>query len=508
MSKRPAGEARSEQNTPQLSPTQPFSGMQPPHRNSRRDGPAKSAISLPPLRELSKTPPTPSDRKHGHLLGVHSILNPLDHSQQQSGRRRSASQMDSPSPVESPHSQNLPPISRGPSAESTQSELSSSRHVHPLGKPTQRPRLTLSPRLHKPANLGMLNPPTGTIDAHQTPFLSAAIRPSDSGPSHSALPTPPPVNRTSYFPTAPSSSRSEVCHSSANYPQSGSASPMTHYSPYSRSASVISGYENSASQGHWVAMPPSTQAQDGQSPSMAVGMEHNMIPMAPSGQSSIQLMTIKSQQGHPVQIPVDVQAASKVADEKRRRNAGASARFRARRKEKEREASVSISRLEQQLRNALEDVEYYRGERDYFRSVTNQQPGAERHYARPPSPRLRRPSISVSHPTSPTTRDGSEESYVGYEEESRDSDRNVRRRTNTYHPVAGPPPSEFSNPASAPDTYSTPAFSSANHSTMLGSSPTQQASSQEQGHPRQSYSEQPSFRESFGSETASYQHSY
>ena len=91
--------------------------------------------------------------------------------------------------------------------------------------------------------------------------------------------------------------------------------------------------------------------------SLAVDSDRLRIPMAPTGQSSIQIMTIKSQQGHHVQIPVDVQAASKVADEKRKRNAGASARFRARRKEKEREASMSIARLEQQLRDALEDAE-------------------------------------------------------------------------------------------------------------------------------------------------------
>ncbi|KAF2132179.1 hypothetical protein P153DRAFT_285140 [Dothidotthia symphoricarpi CBS 119687] len=512
MSQLPGGEPRSEQTTPQLSPTQSFSCMQPPHRNSRRDGPGNSIISLPSLRELSKTPPTPSDKRYGHVLGVHSILNPqMDQTEQPRSRRRSASQMESPSPVESLHPQNLPSISRRPSVERTQSELNSSRQIQPLGKPTARHRLTaLSPRLHKPKSLGILNAPTGTIDAHQSPFLSGSIRPSDPGASQPALPTPPVVSRGAYFPpglsmapTPPHSNRAEVRRPSANYSQSGSASPMTHYSSYSRSTSVASGYENLSSQGHYMAMPPNAQVQDGQNSTMSI--EHNMIPMAPSAQSSIQLMTIKSQQGHPVQIPVDVQAASKVADEKRRRNAGASARFRARRKEKEREASVSISRLEQQLRNALEDADYYRGERDHFKSVLYQQPGAERHCARPSSPRLRRLSISISHPTSPTTVDGSEESYAGYEEESHDSERNVRRRTSSYHPVVGPSPTEFNNPS---DNYSAPMFSSANRSTIPGSSPIQHAPPQEQGLPRQSYLERPDYRGSFGSDAGRYQHRY
>lgn len=193
-----------------------------------------------------------------------------------------------------------------------------------------------------------------------------------------------------------------------------------------------------------------------------------MIPMAPNGQSSIQLMTIKSHHGHPVQIPVDVQAASKVADEKRRRNAGASARFRARRKEKEREASISISRLEQQLRNALEDTEFYRGERDYFKTVVYQQPGAERHYARPPSPRLRRLSITSSHPTSPITADGSEGSYGMYDDDEHDSDRNVRRRTDSYHTVSGPLPTALNNHAHPHENYSTPGFASVSHAVMQG----------------------------------------
>lgn len=60
----------------------------------------------------------------------------------------------------------------------------------------------------------------------------------------------------------------------------------------------------------------------------------------PSSQSNIQLMTIKRQQGHLVQIPVDVQDDSMFAYKRKRRNAGASARFRARRKETEREDSL------------------------------------------------------------------------------------------------------------------------------------------------------------------------
>jgi hypothetical protein len=59
-----------------------------------------------------------------------------------------------------------------------------------------------------------------------------------------------------------------------------------------------------------------------------------MIPSAPSDQGSIQMMTIMARQVYNVQVPVDVQAAARVADEKKKRNIGAAARCRARRKKR------------------------------------------------------------------------------------------------------------------------------------------------------------------------------
>ena len=226
--------------------------------------------------------------------------------------------------------------------------------------------------------------------------------------------------------------------------------------------------------------------------------ERNMIPMAPSSQSSIQLMTIKSQHGHNVQIPVDVQAASKVADEKRRRNAGASARFRARRKEKEREAFMSISRLEQQLRDALEDAEFYRGERDYFKTIVFSQSRHERaSVTRPQSPRLSRPSIPPSNATS-SIRGGSEDSFADYEEEIREEERNVRRRTSNYHPAPGPPPNDISAPDARSHNYP-PGYPSANP-VAQGMSPVHQYRSQEQMHPGQ-----PMYRDQYGPDKGPYE---
>ncbi|KAF1937341.1 hypothetical protein EJ02DRAFT_506064 [Clathrospora elynae] len=512
MSNSPAGGSRSEHTTPQMSPIQPYPPMQPPHR-SPREGPTNQLVSLPPLRQLSQTPPTPSDRRPGNPFGVHSMLNPqVELVEQQRDRRRSASQMESPSPVDNHHSRSLPSISRPTSVDSTHSTQDEQKHprsFQPPGRPTVRQ--ILSPKLHRTQSLGLLNPPTGTIDAHQWPFLTANTRPSEIVMSQPALPTPPTGGRTVYFPVVPPTAptpppnmiRTETRGLSVNFPQSGSASPIAQYSPYSRPVSVASSqYDTHSTQGQYGSGSSLVQVHDSRHGSIPMGTERNsMIPMAPSSQGGIQLMTIKSQHGHPVQIPVDVQAASKVADEKRRRNAGASARFRARRKEKEREASMSISRLEQNVRDSREDAEYYRSERDYWRSIA-MQPHPERHYARPPSPRLRRRSVAPSLAPSSTTGNGSEASYDDYEEESHEEERNVRRRTSSYHPASGPPPTE--TPASSRDLhgYPVPAFPPVNNPT---------AESAPQGHqyfehqqapsgPHQSTSERSVHRDPFASD--------
>lgn len=492
MSHRTIGGARSEQTTPQLSPIQPQPAMHPPLRNSPRANPGQLTLSLPPLRQLSSTPPTPPGRRHDNPLGVQSILNPqAELIEQQRDRRRSGYQMETPSPVDTQHSHSLPSISRPPSVDSTQDEQRPRRLFHPPGRPSARHVLTpKSPSFHRTQSLGGLNPPTGTIDAHQSPFLTASVRPSEPVASQPALPTPPAGSRTGYFPPittstpTPNMLRTEVRRTSVQFLPSGSASPMTQYSPYSQAASIASGYDSHGAQSHYTLTP-----REGHQPPLEP--ERNLIPVAPSGQSSIQLMTIKSQQGHNVQIPVDVQAASKVADEKRKRNAGASARFRARRKEKEREASMSISRLEQQVREAMERAEFYRSERNFFRSIVYQQPGADRHFQRPQSPVVRRLSSTLSRAPSSMNDDGSDESYGDYEEDNRDTDRNVRGRTSSYQPVPGPPSADANVTPFVPHGYA-PSHGSSTRG--------QRYAPNDQGHLpalQQSILERPPYRDSF-----------
>ncbi|EOA81702.1 uncharacterized protein SETTUDRAFT_157605 [Exserohilum turcica Et28A] len=433
---------------------------------------------------------------------------------QPNGPRRSLSRLDSPSPVETQHSQSLPSISRPNSVDSVRStseEQVLPRLFQPPGRPPMRP--SLHDKGIKTHSISRLNPPTGTIDAHQSPFLTASTRPSEVTTPHPALPTPPAAGRTHYFPPTaptppPNMGRTDMHRPSINFPQSGSASPIAQYSPYSQPASVASTqYDNHSTQGQYG--PGVAPMHDSRQGSASIdGDRTSMIAMAPSSQSSIQLMTIKSQHGPPRQIPVETQTASKGADEKRRRNAGASARFRARRKEKEREASMSISRLEQSVRDANEDAAFYRDERDYWRSLALQT-NPERNHPRPQSPRLRRASAAPSRAPSSTTGHGSEASFDGYEEESREEEqRNVRRRTGSYHPALGS--HQMDGAASGHDTHSYPmaTFAPTGHTSGQNSqnheSP-QHASGQASGlqHPSP---ERPMYRDPFTPGGGRYEH--
>lgn len=424
-------------SVPGPSSTPPYSRDSPFH------GPSPHSVSLPPLRDLSRTPPVLSTDRRSGTLGLHSMLNPqAELVEQHRDMRRSASQTHTPSPIEMPATRHLPSITRPPSASDVRDECVGVRHFAPPEKPSDRPILSpISPTLQRTHSLSV-GIPTGTIDAHRQPFLSSG------NPSYAAeTPAPPPgVTRITYFPvnnpTAPTPSpnvpRKEARRLSlgVSFPQPGTASPMASYSPYSQPSSTASSQlEVSNSQGPFLPMK-----RELSNPPIIMDTERT------TSQSAYQMMTIKNHQGHHLQIPVEVQAGSKQADERRKRNAGASARFRARRKEREREDKNTISRLEHQLRDALEDVEHYRSERDFFRALASQHANAEHQHTRPVSPRLRRPSVAFSNAPSSNGAGGSISSYSAYEEmETEDLDRNVRRRTSSYHPPAGLLPLPGSN---------------------------------------------------------------
>lgn len=138
----------------------------------------------------------------------------------------------------------------------------------------------------------------------------------------------------------------------------------------------------------------------------------------------------------PMVIPLDDQSASRLADEKRKRNAGASARFRARRKEKEKEASQTISGLQQELRDLIEERDYYLSERNYYRDLAARHVPSAQLLQRPPTPQ--HPRRLTTSTTAPLSASGgspepyeSEETYRGYPDPGSAAQ---RRRTDDYQP--------------------------------------------------------------------------
>lgn len=427
----------------------------PPSHNSQRtisglrsvtspvtQGRSAGRFELPPLNQSSSVtfPPPP-----GRIAGVSSILNPSQPDDSIQNRRRKASQLDSPAPSV----QSLPSIAT--STQSTQPTSAFTGHspsLHHGAIQERPPRRILTPRspsLHRAASLGQLHQSAATINAQHNPFPSSphsrayTIEPGTSGAP--PLPTPPGIHRPGYgFPPNTSEGPRRTSGSASRARGlSSSASPTTSYSSYSQmeQTSPAAQYvttSQSTSGDALIALHHSANASLN-----AFGSERQRpmgIPISSSGgQNVYQMMTLETTSGT-VQLPVDVQAASRVADEKRRRNAGASARFRQRRKEKEKEASTTIARLEQQVKELGEDADFYRRERDIFQGILSTIPGCERHLQRPPSPRLRRSSSQSIGGHNTAALGGPAPEQVPRSPESR----NVRRRTSAFSLPPPPPP--------------------------------------------------------------------
>ena len=418
-------------------------------------------IELPPLPPITHTTSGSFPSPAGRIAGVSSFLNASQSEEAAASRPRKTPQLGSPRSSTQP----LPPI-----ATTLQGLHSSSIHASPASQhaevgqaPARRILTPRSPSLHRAASLGQLHQSAGAISAQRNPFLGSprgrayAVEPGIAGAP--PLPTPPAGIRHGYGFPDPAPSSAEPAHrtgtsalrtgalsssaspstSYSSYSQAGQTSPVPQYAPQpmaTLSSAFTSRNDPSVGGPGTASAPPASSERDRQ--------RHMGIPISSSGGPNVyQMMTINTEDG-PMSLPVDVQAASRVADEKRRRNAGASARFRQRRKEKEKEASTSISRLEQQVKDLGEDAEFYRRERDALREALLQFPTGDRYFPRPISPRRRRPSIS-SLPGSSGR--GSVEYGPAEEQSSRSpgEGRNVRRRTSTFS--LHQPPSQLPMPA-------------------------------------------------------------
>ncbi|KAG0648565.1 Transcription factor zip1 [Hyphodiscus hymeniophilus] len=383
-------------------------------------------------------------------LGVHSMLNPTEpEDSSSSGRQVSGGEADSPLSAAGPHSQfgTSPSISAQHTFPGQQPgfETLSAQSSYSATFPRARPILT--PRSPRNFSLGR-GRGQATIDAARSPFLPSRGRAYTAEPGQSAssdVPSMPTHGSTQghqhhdFPPTASTPRRaSATMQAPLRTPHSESASPSISQSSQNLSSSQTSpasylykggqppstqGYfpgstfaqagggvqfgagpggqagPSSATEGPYSAPPPPSHSQGPPAHSSTVSSSpaEALSSRQSSASDPIQVLTITTSQGV-FNVPVDVRQASRLADEKRARNAGASARFRQRRKEKEREASTTIEKyqsqsrdLERKVRELEQERDFYRGERDRFRDVVFRTPDM-RHLVMqaPPSPQSMR----------------------------------------------------------------------------------------------------------------------
>ena len=423
--------------------------FQPEARYDQATVPAQSRGATAAVSQAPSMRGIESDQRTPRSIEMQNLLNPTGtrSSSHDEGRYGTALQRTS-----SPAISVSTPQLRAASSASSSTERSLPGFTLPPGpnyQPNlaQVPRRILTPRSPSGrfASLGTTSLPSATIDARTSPFgvardidiLAGVPQGPYSGTSY-ALPrfstqTPPDRRPSLGAAQPPASAKSDSpTTSTSSYSQFGRPSPALR-------ATLPTTQPASSYYGSSYAPPaiPSTL------PHLSTGPESSYGSLTgPAGQGPYQLMTLDTEQG-PIQVPVDTQAASKVADEKRKRNAKASSRFRQRRKEKEKENSQNISKLEDQVRELAEESDFYRTERDYFRGLVTSLPGQGQPGPRPPSPRRRRiPSTtSISGPP------------MGAQwqspEDQRERGRNTRRRTDSYPPAhihILPPPTAINPP--------------------------------------------------------------
>ncbi|KAI9835991.1 MAG: hypothetical protein M1838_005171, partial [Thelocarpon superellum] len=398
------------EHAPALDPVRPVTTDEPPANGDSSAAPSPTNQPLAPRSPVASV--GSSSARSTRASDVHSILNPsptLAEASVPHGQRRDSSHLHSPQTKLSipPHAYSA--LARSPLLDVSAAELSglSPATATPTAVVTsQAPRRILTPKSPtlRMASFGRTAGPPGTINAQQSPFLSSqgrsyAAEPSTlPGSEAPPMPTPPILSRLSTssaygFPTAApsppppgtrrhSTNSAQASHSQSaspstsysSYSQPGRTSPAPQFGPLSSLAGSSSLYQAASANGSTL----------GSSLSGTAGGAFGGSSMNALSQSSYQLLTLDTDQG-PIQVPVDVQAASKMADDKRKRNAGASARFRQRRKEKEREASQTIAKLEQRIRDITEEREFFRRQGEHYRQmlVAN---GTITQPSRPPSP--------------------------------------------------------------------------------------------------------------------------
>ncbi|KHJ33447.1 putative transcription factor bzip [Erysiphe necator] len=234
----------------------------------------------------------------------------------------------------------------------------------------------------------------------------------------SKIPSPSTSTTSSYNPPTSQNSPVSLIH------QGGKASPSN---PYYISGSGLGSSKQMTGgmQGSLVNLEGPYCTPDSPQNSSIAGISRQT-----SASDPIQVLTITTNQGL-YTIPVDVHHASRLANEKRARNAGASARFRQRRKEKEKEANLAIEKLQSQVKDLEKNMEklkternFYRSERDRLRDIMLRTP--ETRYVAMQTPQSP-PQIPRSFPDQLETFSGTQQTISGRHDINSEEDESKRR---------------------------------------------------------------------------------
>ncbi|KIW07085.1 uncharacterized protein PV09_01969 [Verruconis gallopava] len=415
-----------------------------------------SPTQSPPTQNHAENTEQGTERRGLRLSGVHSILNPSHgEDEERRSRRRGAAEFED----------NTRTIFTAPTAAaaSAGSSLGETSPTSSGPRMVRRILTPISPRLQRATSYGRL---TGTIDATERPFLSDVSR--MATPERATSISLPPVHsQTSQVPQqSPFVVPVAPTPPLIQPPRRASVSVVGSARP-SPSPSYADSYSQSGMSGQTSpAILPVPGAPPGPTPPSSMRLtpspglaavsavppgaldnEQGFHGAVVSSGQTYQILTVDTSKGH-MQLPVEVQAASRMADEKRKRNAGASARFRARRKEKEREAATKISNLEMELAYAQEDTRYYKAERDYLADIILKYvPQYESHLKnRPPSPRHKR----AAHMPRPALNQTMDSPLSTMDAEVYEDERPAtRRRTEAYSlpTAAGGPPQHHYPPS-------------------------------------------------------------
>lgn len=375
-------------------------------RSSRTEPVAESRASQEPNWEPGSKRPYPwhhqpplAESRPGaaqsRSIGVHSILNPTESGSYQTSRQIS---------LEIPRLRSPAPQQRSSSSPLTHISMPSTQNIPNIrpslspGNPPRRIITPVSPAIRYSSITGPARTGAGKISVSQSPFVqepsTGVYSVSASGPVPlEARHSPPPSQAGRSLPPHSSRHSTPTFHHSRHpssgivtNPSSQETSPSTPHSTYSQfpphSPSLIAGAFHPLG-------PPSLEPQP-----PFLGMDPlNRTPSrlsAPTYGEELPSLPGPSdmQGGRAPMIPVviDLKSGSRSQAEKRKANSDASRRFR-NRKKNEVALEQQIAELTELNQALVEQRDYYRSERDFFRERMSQTVGARQLPARPPSPR-------------------------------------------------------------------------------------------------------------------------